>query len=117
MLVLLSVPRADILLSEQVVGLIISPIRELSSQIYNVALPFIATLSNIKPILLVGGGDVKSDMRRIEEGSNLLIGTPGRLFDIMERMDILDFRNFEVLILFSFTFISLILQIYHMHSF
>lgn len=97
-------------MSEQVLGLIISPIRELSAQIYNVALPFIATLSNVKPILLVGGGDVKSDMKRIEEGSNLLIGTPGRLFDIMERMDMLDFRNFEVLILVSFTFIILILQ-------
>ncbi|KAI5670438.1 hypothetical protein M9H77_10802 [Catharanthus roseus] len=85
---------------QQVVGLIISPIRELSSQIYKVALPFIATLPNIKPILLVGGVDVKSDMKKIEEeGPNLLIGTPGRLFDIMDRMDVLDFRNFEILIL------------------
>lgn len=39
-------------------------------------------------------------MKKIEdEGANLLIGTPGRLHDIMERMDILDFRNLEILIL------------------
>ena len=31
-----------------------------------------------------------------DEGANLLIGTPGRLHDIMDRMDILDFRNLEV---------------------
>lgn len=101
--ILLFVLISHILESQQVVGLIISPIRELSSQIYKVALPFIATLPNIKPILLVGGVDVKSDMKKIEEeGPNLLIGTPGRLFDIMDRMDVLDFRNFEVLIFFPF---------------
>lgn len=78
-------------------GVIISPTRELSSQIFKVAEPFISTLSNVRPMLLVGGVEVKADMRKIEEeGVNLLIGTPGRLNDIMERMDSLDFRNLEV---------------------
>lgn len=84
----------------QVMGIIISPTRELSSQIFNVAQPFVAPLANVKGVLLVGGGDVKTDMKKIEaEGANLLIGTPGRLYDIMERMGILDFRSFEILIL------------------
>lgn len=78
-------------------GIIISPTRELSSQIYEVARPFVSTLSNFKAVLLVGGADVKVDMKVIEEeGANLLIGTPGRLFDIMDRIENLDFRNFEV---------------------
>lgn len=85
-------------------GVIISPTRELSSQIFKVAEPFISTLPNVRPMLLVGGVEVKADMRQIEEeGVNLLIGTPGRLNDIMERMDALDFRNLEV----SFVFLSL----------
>ncbi|CAI0443829.1 unnamed protein product [Linum tenue] len=85
---------------QQVLGIIISPTRELSSQIYHVAKLFIATLSNLKSLLLVGGGDVKADVKKIEEdGANLLIGTPSRLHDIMERVDDLDFRNLEVLIL------------------
>ncbi|KAG8390143.1 hypothetical protein BUALT_Bualt01G0052900 [Buddleja alternifolia] len=85
---------------QQVMGVIISPTRELASQIFKVAEPFISTLSNVRPMLLVGGAEVKADMRMIEvEGANLLIGTPGRLNDIMERMDILDFRNLEILIL------------------
>ncbi|GJU35239.1 DEAD-box ATP-dependent RNA helicase 18 [Tanacetum coccineum] len=55
---------------------------------------------DIKPVLLVGGTEVISEMQKIEdEGANLLIGTPGRLHDIMDRMDILDFRNLEILIL------------------
>ncbi|GKU92175.1 hypothetical protein SLEP1_g5940 [Rubroshorea leprosula] len=84
----------------QVMGIIISPTRELSSQIYNVAQPFISTLPNVKSMLLVGGVEVKADMKKIEEqGANLLIGTPGRLYDMMERMDVLDLRNLEILIL------------------
>ncbi|KAK6145569.1 hypothetical protein DH2020_022389 [Rehmannia glutinosa] len=67
---------------------------------HQVAETFISTLSNVRPMLLVGGMEVKADMRKIEEeGANLLIGTPGRLNDIMERMDALDFRNLEILIL------------------
>jgi ATP-dependent RNA helicase DDX55/SPB4 len=81
-------------------GVIISPTRELSSQIFHVAQPFISTLPNINPMLLVGGAEVKADMKKIEEeGTNLLIGTPGRIYDIMDRMEILDFRNLEILIL------------------
>uniref|UniRef100_A0A0D3EHL6 ATP-dependent RNA helicase n=1 Tax=Brassica oleracea var. oleracea TaxID=109376 RepID=A0A0D3EHL6_BRAOL len=80
----------------QVMGVIISPTRELSTQMYNVAQPFVSTLPNVKSVLLVGGRDVRADMNTIEEeGCNVLIGTPGRLSDIMERMDILDFRNLE----------------------
>ncbi|CAN8237219.1 unnamed protein product [Cochlearia groenlandica] len=84
----------------QVMGVIISPTRELSTQIYNVAQPFVSTLKNVNSVLLVGGREVKADMEIIEEqGGNILIGTPGRLSDIMERMEILDFRNLEILIL------------------
>ncbi|KAH9605105.1 hypothetical protein KSS87_022592 [Heliosperma pusillum] len=84
----------------KVLGVIISPTRELSSQIYNVAMPFISTLPKVKTMLLVGGAEVKEDVKKIEEnGANVLIGTPGRLFDIMERMEELDFRDLELLIL------------------
>ncbi|CAL0327923.1 unnamed protein product [Lupinus luteus] len=84
----------------QVLGIIISPTRELSSQIYHVAQPFISTLGDVKSILLVGGAEVKADMKKIEEeGANVLIGTPGRLYDIMNRVDGLDFKSLEILIL------------------
>ncbi|XP_071710280.1 DEAD-box ATP-dependent RNA helicase 18 [Rutidosis leptorrhynchoides] len=92
--------RTTSIKSHEVLGIIISPTRELSSQIFHVAQPFISSLPDVKPVLLVGGSEVKSDMKKIEEeGANLLIGTPGRLHDIMDRMDILDFRNLEILIL------------------
>ncbi|KAF9591918.1 hypothetical protein IFM89_010276 [Coptis chinensis] len=84
----------------KVMGVILSPTRELSTQIYHVAQTFVETLSNVRSMLLVGGTSLRADMKSIEEeGANLLIGTPGRIYDIMERMDILDFRNLEILIL------------------
>uniref|UniRef100_UPI0005C9E0B3 DEAD-box ATP-dependent RNA helicase 18-like n=1 Tax=Fragaria vesca subsp. vesca TaxID=101020 RepID=UPI0005C9E0B3 len=84
----------------QVMGMIISPTREFSSEIYDAAKPFVSTLPNFKCVHLVGGGQVKAEMKLIQEqGANLLIGTPGGLYDIMERLDSLDFRSFEILIL------------------
>ena len=86
-------------------GLIISPTRELSSQIYHVAQPFFSTIPNIKTALLVGGVDIKTDVRKIEEeGANILVGTPGKLYDIMDSVDILDFRSFEVFITYLVLF-------------
>ncbi|XP_006290801.2 DEAD-box ATP-dependent RNA helicase 49 isoform X1 [Capsella rubella] len=84
----------------QVMGVIVSPTRELSAQIHKVAQPFVSTLPNVNSVLLVGGRDVEADMNTLEEeGANLLIGTPGRLSDIMKRMEFLDFRDVEILIL------------------
>ncbi|KAG4975263.1 hypothetical protein JHK87_032084 [Glycine soja] len=81
----------------KVLGIIISPTRELSTQIYHVAQSFISTLMNVKSMLLVGGAEVKTDIKKIEEeGANILIGTPGRLYDIMNRMDVLDLKNLEL---------------------
>lgn len=82
-------------------GIIISPTRELSSQIYHVASPFFSTLPNYKSILLVGGFDVRMDLKKIEEeGANILVCTPGRLYDITERIEILNFKTLEVLFFF-----------------
>ncbi|KAI0526943.1 hypothetical protein KFK09_002537 [Dendrobium nobile] len=84
----------------QVLGIIVSPTRELSTQIYHVAEPFFLTIIGAKAVLLVGGVDIKTDIKKIkEEGANILVGTPGKMHDIMERLDILDYRNFEILIL------------------
>jgi ATP-dependent RNA helicase DDX55/SPB4 len=77
--------------------MIISPTRELSSQIYHVAELFFMKIPKIKSMLLVGGVDIKSELKKIEEeGVNILVGTPGKLYDIMDRLDILDFHDLEV---------------------
>eukprot|EP00250_Pteridium_aquilinum_P020533 c24851_g2_i1 orf=38-1573(-) len=83
----------------QVGAVVISPTRELASQIYHVAEPFVKTLPNIQAMLLVGGSDVGSDVKNVNEnGVNIIVGTPGRIDDIIARSS-LDFRQLEVLIL------------------
>ena len=98
-------------------GIIISPTRELSTQIYHVAQSFISTLMNVKSMLLVGGAEVKTDIKKIEEeGANILIGTPGRLYDIMNRMDVLDLKNLEVCVSCFIFMYDLTLFIYIGHE-
>ncbi|XP_024387826.1 DEAD-box ATP-dependent RNA helicase 18 isoform X1 [Physcomitrium patens] len=90
----------DPLKAFQVGAVIVSPTRELASQIYHVLGPFLTTLRGVQAMLLVGGTDVTAEVAKLKQtGANVLIGTPGRLYDIMERVTALDFKNLEVLIL------------------
>ncbi|KAK3274789.1 hypothetical protein CYMTET_17047 [Cymbomonas tetramitiformis] len=84
----------------QVGAIIISPTRELSKQINDVAYPFLEEVCGIVPKLLVGGTDPLQDVHRLrKEGAQVLIGTPGRIHDIMERTKDLELKSLEVLIL------------------
>ncbi|CAI5535211.1 unnamed protein product [Closterium sp. Naga37s-1] len=83
-------------------ALIISPTRELAAQIHAVAEPFLsAALPNLRCMLLTGGHAVGVDVARIsEDGANVIIGTPGRIDDVLSRPNCgLDLRALEVLIL------------------
>lgn len=61
------------------------------------AQPFFATLKGVSSMLLVGGLNINAELKRLEEeGANILVGTPGKLFDIMHREGTLDYKNVEV---------------------
>ncbi|KAI7904228.1 uncharacterized protein BX663DRAFT_504365 [Cokeromyces recurvatus] len=65
--------------------LILAPTRELSSQIYDEAKKF-AYRSWVRPCVIYGGSDVGQQLRHMERvGCNLLVATPGRLVDLLER--------------------------------
>ncbi|CAH8562460.1 unnamed protein product [Dicrocoelium dendriticum] len=66
------------------VGLILAPTRELASQIFDDARKF-AYRSCIRPCVLYGGADMRSQLLEVSKGCNLLVATPGRLNDVMER--------------------------------
>lgn len=66
------------------VGLILAPTRELASQIFDDARKF-AYRSCIRPCVLYGGTDMRSQLLEVSKGCNLLVATPGRLTDVMER--------------------------------
>lgn len=65
-------------------ALIISPTRELTSQIFGEARK-LCYRSCINPAVCYGGAPIRDQIREIERGCQLLVATPGRLVDLMER--------------------------------
>lgn len=68
--------------------LIISPTRELTLQIYNEARKFVHK-TIYRPVVCYGGTSVGHQLRQLESGCNILVGTPGRLLDFLSRKKVL----------------------------
>ncbi|XP_073084369.1 LOW QUALITY PROTEIN: ATP-dependent RNA helicase DDX3X-like [Manis javanica] len=79
------------------VSLVLAPTRELAVQIYEEARKF-SYRSRVHPCVVYGGADIGQQIRDLERGCHLLVATPGRLLDMMERGKIgLDFCKYLVL--------------------
>ncbi|XP_068428410.1 DEAD-box helicase 3 X-linked a isoform X2 [Clinocottus analis] len=79
------------------IALVLAPTRELALQIYDEARKF-AYRSRVRPCVVYGGADIGQQIRELERGCHLLVATPGRLVDMMERGKIgLDYCNFLIL--------------------
>ncbi|KAI1307240.1 ATP-dependent RNA helicase DDX3Y [Halotydeus destructor] len=65
-------------------GLVLAPTRELAVQIYDEAQKF-AYRSRIRPCVVYGGADPVTQMRDLDRGCHLLVATPGRLLDMLDR--------------------------------
>lgn len=64
--------------------LILAPTRELASQIYEESRKF-SYRSHVRPSVVYGGADIGGQIRDLERGCHLLVATPGRLVDMLER--------------------------------
>lgn len=63
-------------------GLIIAPTRELANQIYQEARKF-SFQTSVRPVVVYGGVSVAYQLRQVQNGCHLLVGTPGRLKDFI----------------------------------
>lgn len=62
----------------------VAPTRELAIQIYNEARKF-AHNTSLRPVVVYGGTSVGHQLRQVEQGCHLLVATPGRLADFVNR--------------------------------
>lgn len=65
-------------------ALVMAPTRELVSQIFDEAKKF-SYRSWVSPCVVYGGADIGQQIRNLDRGCDLLVATPGRLKDLLER--------------------------------
>ena len=65
-------------------AVILSPTRDLSDQIYSVV-EGLSSYMNIKCLKCIGGNDWKTNVRDLQRGCDVIIGTPGRVYDMLQR--------------------------------
>lgn len=75
--------KIDIRLQETQ-ALILAPTRELASQIQKVVMS-LGDYMGAKCHACIGGTSVREDMRQLEMGQHVVVGTPGRVFDMISR--------------------------------
>ncbi len=78
-------------------SLILAPTRELANQIRETLLPLVMD-TPMKINVVVGGSSINPQIKRLEKGTHILVATPGRLLDLIDRRALrLDATRFLVL--------------------
>merc|ERR1712166_1342831 len=78
-------------------ALILAPTRELASQIVKVVMA-IGDYLGVSTMACIGGTNVRQDMDKLRSGVQLVVGTPGRVFDMINRRALaVDYIHFFVL--------------------
>ncbi|KAL4076167.1 P-loop containing nucleoside triphosphate hydrolase protein [Scleroderma citrinum] len=78
-------------------ALVLSPTRELATQIQSVVLA-LGDYMNVQCHACIGGTSIGEDIRKLEYGQHVVSGTPGRVFDMIRRRA-LRTRNIKMLVL------------------
>jgi translation initiation factor 4A len=82
-----TIQRIDETVNE-IQGLILAPTRELAIQIHSVASKMGTFVENLTCSLLIGGRSIDNDVNEIEKGPQIIVGTPGRVHDLIRRRKI-----------------------------
>jgi len=70
--------------TQQCQALILAPTRELAAQIQKVV-EALGDYSGVKVYAAIGGGKVQTDIAMLRDGVHVIVGTPGRVMDLLRR--------------------------------
>ena len=90
-------PQTNLKLDHNPRALVISPTRELAIQIHKDAIG-LGKYTGLKLGLVYGGVDYDKQRKQLEEGVDILIGTPGRLIDYFKQ-GVFNLKSLEIVVL------------------
>ncbi|MEM9653258.1 MAG: DEAD/DEAH box helicase, partial [Actinomycetota bacterium] len=68
----------------KVSALMLVPTRELATQVFEELAP-LAKVKNLRALAVYGGADIEKQIKAINKGIELIVATPGRMIDLLER--------------------------------
>lgn len=68
--------------SDGPIGLIMTPTRELATQIHKEAKPFLKSM-NLRAVCAYGGAPIKDQIADLKRGAEIIVCTPGRMIDLL----------------------------------
>ncbi|TDZ51703.1 ATP-dependent RNA helicase ded1 [Colletotrichum trifolii] len=76
---------------------VVCPTRELAIQIFNEARKF-CYRTMLRPCVAYGGGPIRDQVQQLSKGCDILIASPGRLVDFIQRPDVLSLRRLRYMV-------------------
>ncbi|KAK8070971.1 DEAD/DEAH box helicase [Apiospora hydei] len=77
---------------------VVVPTRELAVQIFNEARKF-CYRTMLRPCVVYGGGPMRDQIYQLGKGCDILIASPGRLIDLMDRPHVLTLRRVKYMVI------------------
>ncbi|HEV8512406.1 MAG TPA: DEAD/DEAH box helicase, partial [Cyclobacteriaceae bacterium] len=79
-------------------ALIVAPTRELSVQITNDLDRFMKNVKRLNIVTVYGGASISDQIRKIRQGAQIIVATPGRLIDLLSRK-VVDLTHVQFVVL------------------
>ncbi|GHN01623.1 DEAD/DEAH box helicase [Cytophagales bacterium WSM2-2] len=79
-------------------ALIVAPTRELSVQITNDLERFMVNVKRMNIVTVYGGASISDQIRKVRQGAQIIVATPGRLIDLLSRK-VVDLTHIQYVVL------------------
>ncbi len=66
-------------------ALVLLPTRELAVQVANETRKIAKYMEGVKTVTVYGGADIKEQINKLKSGAQIIVGTPGRVIDLIDR--------------------------------